>query len=205
MTLEDARKKKQGKMKKRYIFRSIVLAVLLGAIVYALVINLNQDKEIYRIGDKAPDFELAQINKNNVDEIIRLSELEGKGVMLNFWATYCAPCEAEMPFMESLYPEYADDIEIVAVSLDGGELVIHKFIDKYDLSFPVVHDTKSDVLDLYNVGPIPSTFFINPDGEIVDMVAGALTLERLEGYFQEILPEDSKLKAEEDQDLSASK
>lgn len=188
MTLEDARNKKQSKMKKRYIFRAVVLAVLLLAIVYAVIMNVNQDKEIYKEGDKAPDFELVQINENNEKEVIRLSELEGKGVMLNFWATYCEPCEAEMPYMESLYPEYADDIEIVAVSLDAGELVIHKFIDKYDLTFPVVHDTKSDVMDLYNVGPIPSTYFINPEGEIVDIVAGALTLERLEDHFKEIQP-----------------
>lgn len=188
MTLEDARNKKQSKMKKRYIFRAVVLAVLLLAIVYAVIMNVNQDKEIYKVGDKAPDFELVQINENNEKEVIRLSELEGKGVMLNFWATYCEPCEAEMPYMESLYPEYADDIEIVAVSLDAGELVIHKFIDKYDLTFPVVHDTKSDVMDLYNVGPIPSTYFINPEGEIVDIVAGALTLERLEDHFKEIQP-----------------
>src|SRR5690625_2953990 len=189
MTVEEARKKKQGKKKQRYIFRSIILALLLVALVFALVTNLNQDKEIYEIGDKAPDFELVQISENNEQEIIRLSELEGKGVMLNFWATYCEPCEAEMPYMESLYPEYKDDIEIVAVSLDLNELVIHQFIEKYDLTFPVVHDRKNDVMELYKVGPIPSTFFINPEGEIVDKVAGALTLERLEDYFNEIKPD----------------
>ena len=200
MSLEEAKKKKQAKMKKRYIFRSAILVVLLGAIVYALVMNLKDDKEIYQEGDEAPDFELTQINENNEEEVMRLSELKGKGVMLNFWATYCAPCEAEMPFMESLYPEYKDDIEIVAVSLDGGELVIQRFIDKYDLSFPVVHDTDSDVLDLYSVGPIPTTFFINPEGEIVEEVAGALTLEKLEGHFNDILPEDSDIDVDAHED-----
>jgi len=188
MVLDEARKNKQNKMKKRFIFRTIVLAILLAAVVFALVTNLNQDKEVYQVGDKAPDFELVQINKNNELEKIRLSDLEGKGVMLNFWATYCKPCEAEMPFMEKLYPEYREDVEIVAVNLDASELVIHQFIDKYDLTFPVVHDTKSEVMDLYNVGPIPSTFFINPEGEIVDKVAGALTLETLEEHFKEIQP-----------------
>lgn len=200
MSLEEAKKKKQGKMKKRYIFRFSILIVLLGAIIYALVMNVQEDKELYQEGDEAPDFELTQINENNEEEIIRLSELKGKGVMLNFWATYCAPCEAEMPFMESLYPEYKDDIEIVAVSLDGGELVIQRFIDKYDLSFPVVHDTDSDVLDLYSVGPIPTTFFINPEGEIEEEVAGALTLEKLEGHFNDILPEDSDIDVDAHED-----
>lgn len=191
MGLEKARQKKQGKKVRRYIFRSTILLILLAAIVYALYLNLNQDKEIYGVGDEAPDFELTQINENNEEEKIRLSELKGKGVMLNFWATYCAPCEAEMPFMQSLYPEYKDKgIEIVAVNLDQNELVIHQFIEKYDLTFPVPHDTKSEVMDLYKIGPIPSTIFITPDGEIDDIVAGALTLDKLEEHFKRILPEE---------------
>ena len=188
MSVEEARKKKQNKMKKRFIFRSVVLAVLLVAVGYALYANLTKDKEIYKTGDSAPDFELQQVNDHNELESVQLSDLEGKGVMLNFWATYCEPCEAEIPYMESLYPEYSDDIEIVAVSLDASDLVIDQFIEKYDLTFPIVHDTKSEVMDLYNVGPIPSTFFIDPDGNIVDKVAGALTLEKLEDHFKEIQP-----------------
>jgi len=188
MVLEEARNKKRNKMKKRFYYRLAVLIVLVGALVFALVANLTKDKEIYRAGDTAPDFELAQINKYNELETIRLSDLQGKGVMLNFWGTFCPPCEAEMPYMESLYPKYADDIEIVAVNLDNSEMVIHQFIDKHDLTFPVVHDRNSDVLDLYKVKPLPSTFFIDPEGKIVDKVEGALTLERLEEHFQAIQP-----------------
>lgn len=189
MTVNERNKKKQTNKRNRHIFRTIVLAVLLVAVVFALVSNLNKDNEIYKAGDIAPDFQLAQISNNNDLETIKLSDLRGKGVMLNFWATYCGPCEAEMPYMESLYPKYKDDIEIVAVSLDLNDLVIHQFIDKYDLTFPIVHDKKNEVMDLYNVGPIPSTFFINPEGEIVNKISGPLTLDQLEGYFNEIKPE----------------
>src|SRR5699024_3741918 len=188
MALEEARNKKRNNMKKRFYYRTAVLVVLVGALAFALYANLSQDKEIYRAGDLAPDFQLTQINKHNELETIRLSDLEGKGVMLNFWGTFCPPCEAEMPFMESLYPEYADDIEIVAVNLDKSEFVIHKFIDKHDLTFPVVHDKNRDVLDLYKVKPLPSTFFIDSEGRIVDKVEGALTLEGLEEHFKAIQP-----------------
>lgn len=191
MKVEQARIKKKNKKKKRFIFRSVILLILLSAVVYALISNFQKDKSIYGVGDQAPDFQLTQINENNELETIKLSDLEGKGVMLNFWATYCKPCEAEMPFMEKLYPEYQDKgIEIVAVSLDAAPLVIHKFIDKYDLTFPVPHDDNGQVMDLYKIGPIPSTFFIGPDGEIVDKVEGALTLEKLEGHLKEIQPEE---------------
>src|SRR5699024_12772059 len=104
--------------------------------------------------------------------------------MLNFWATYCKPCEKEMPYMEELYPQYKDKgIESVAVSLDANEAVIHQFIDKYDLTFPIPHDN-NQVKDLYKIEPIPTTYFINPEWAIVDKLAVALTLERLEGYFK---------------------
>ena len=72
--------------------------------------------------------------------------------MLNFWGTWCKPCEKEMPYMEKLYPKYKEQgVEIVAVSLDSTELVVHRFIDKYDLTFPIPHDKDSQVRDLYKV------------------------------------------------------
>src|SRR5699024_10987882 len=128
MALEQT-KKKQNKKRNRFIYRTVILVVLLGATVFALVTNLQADNAVYQVGDKAPDFSLKQINKNNELDTVRLSNLEGKGVMLNFWGTWCKPCEEEMPYMQSLYPEYKErGIEIVAVSLDSTEFVIHPFI-----------------------------------------------------------------------------
>src|SRR5690625_6212894 len=96
-----------------------------------------------------------------------------------------------MHYMEELDTKYKDKrIEIIAVSLDATAPVIHQFIDKYNLTFPIPHDNRGQVMDLYKIGPIPSTFFINPEGEIVEKVEGALTLERLEGYFKQIQPEN---------------
>ncbi|TQS74447.1 thiol-disulfide oxidoreductase ResA [Ornithinibacillus gellani] len=189
MSLDQVRKDKKNKKRNRFIFRTIILAVLLAAVIFALVSNFQKDKSIYGVGDEAPDFQLTQVNKNNETETIRLSELRGKGVMLNFWATFCKPCEKEMPFMQELYPEYKEKgIEIVAVSLDATQLVIDNFIEKYGLTFPIPHDKSDRVRELYKIGPIPSTFFISPEGKIVDKVEGALTLEKLEDYLQKIEP-----------------
>lgn len=191
MNLEQKKQKKRNKKRNRLIYRTAILLVLLGAIIFAIVTNLQADNTVYRVGDQAPDFQLPQINKYNESETIQLSDLRGKGVMLNFWATWCKPCEREMPYMQELYPVYKErGIEIVAVSLDSTELVVDRFIDKYDLTFPIPHDTSGEVRDLYKVGPIPSTFFISPEGEIVEYVSGELSLERLEGYLQDILPQE---------------
>ncbi len=190
LNLEKAHQKKQRKKRNRLIYRGAILAVLVGALIFAIVTNLQKDNTVYRAGDQAPDFQLQQISDNNELETVRLSDLEGKGVMLNFWATWCKPCEAEMPYMQELYPEYKEKgVEIVAVSLDSTELVVDQFIDRYDLTFPIPHDRNGEIRDLYKVGPIPSTFFISPDGEIKDIVNGALTLDLLEGYLNEITPE----------------
>jgi peroxiredoxin len=189
MGIEEAKIKKHKKKRNRFIFRISILAVLVGATIFALVSNSRADNTIYRAGDQAPDFQLQQINENNEWETIQLSDFKGKGVMLNFWGTWCKPCEAEMPYMQSLYPEYEEKgIEIIAVSLDNTKLVVDRFIDKYDLTFPIPHDATGEVRDLYKIGPIPSSIFINPEGEIESVVNGALTLDRLEGYLQEIQP-----------------
>jgi len=191
MSLEQKKQKKRHKKRNRLIYRTVILLVLLSAIIFAIVTNLQADNTVYRVGDQAPDFQLPQINKYNESETIQLSDLRGKGVMLNFWATWCKPCEREMPYMQELYPVYKErGIEIVAVSLDSTELVVDRFIDKYDLTFPTPHDKSGEVRDLYKVGPIPSTFFISPEGEIVEYVSGELSLERLEGYLRGILPQE---------------
>ncbi|SFD51211.1 Peroxiredoxin [Lentibacillus persicus] len=190
MSKPVAKGNKQQKKKQRLIFRTMVLAVLLVAVIYALVTNFTKDQTEVRAGAQAPDFKLEQINKNNEKETIQLSDLEGKGVMLNFWGTWCEPCEDEMPYMEELYPEYKEKgVEIVAVNLDTTQFVVDRFINRYNLTFPVPYDSNKEVMDTYQVEPLPTTFFINSDREIVEVVEGGLTLDKIEGYLQQIQPE----------------
>src|SRR5690625_5666922 len=132
---------------------------MVAAIAYALITNLSGEKDTnYEVGDKAPNFELTQVNHNNEAETIKLSEFEGKGVMLNFWGTWCPPCRDEMPFMEKIYPEYQEKgVEIVAVNLDQIKLKIEKFIDKFDLILLVQYDKYDEVRVLLVVGSLPSS------------------------------------------------
>ncbi|MGP4041378.1 thiol-disulfide oxidoreductase ResA [Gracilibacillus sp. D59] len=190
--IEQAKQTKKAKKRNRFIFRSSILVVLFGALLFAVVSNLTAEEEAtVDINDKAPDFQLKRVanNEDAKQSTLQLSDLEGKGVMLNFWATYCEPCEREMPYMEKLYPKYKEQgVEIVAVSVDATELVINKFVDQYDLSFPILHDKDSQVLDAYGIRPLPTTYFIDENGVVVERVLGELSLERLEGYLQQIVP-----------------
>lgn len=192
LSRDQAKKTKKNKKRNRFIFRISILAILVIALIFALVSNLQKDNTIYNVGDQAPDFMLNQISHNNDLESFRLSDYKGKGVMLNFWGTWCKPCKKEMPYMEQLYPKYKEKgVEIIAVSLDATELVVNRFIDDYNLTFPIPYDAAGEVKDLYKIGPIPSTFFINPDGTIEHIVEGALSQESLEKHLQDIQPNAS--------------
>lgn len=188
--LEERKALKNNKMRRRFIFRLSILLVLIAAVVFVLVANSKKDKQVYNIGDTAPDFKLDQINDVIDEESMQLSDFKGKGVMINFWATYCPPCEEEMPYMQGMYDIYKDQgFEIIAVNLDSTELVAKQFSKRLELNFPVVRDNKKLVRELYDVRPLPSSIFIGPDGEIVNQVDGKLSLSALEGYIKEILPE----------------
>src|SRR5690625_452698 len=107
--------------------------------------------------------------------------------MLNFWGTWCAPCREEMPYMESLYPDYKEKgVQIVAVNLDQSELKVDQIIEEFNLTFPVPHDVRDEVRELYGIVPLPSTVFINTEGIIHEYVIGALTLDRLEAQLNNI-------------------
>ncbi len=97
---------------------------------------------------------------------LSLSEFKGKVVFLNFWATWCKPCEEEMPSMERLHQRFKDQgLVVLAISEDaGGASVVGPYLKKHKLTFPVGLDPKTSVASLYGVWAIPSTFIIDKRG-----------------------------------------
>jgi peroxiredoxin len=119
----------------------------------------------------APDFEL----RTPDDRTIRLADLKGKVVLLNFWATWCEPCREEMPGMERLYRAYKDrGLVVLAVSLDlQGASVVTPFVKKFGLTFPIGLDPRMAVRERYGVWAVPSTFLIDRQGKRVLFANGA--------------------------------
>jgi cytochrome c biogenesis protein CcmG/thiol:disulfide interchange protein DsbE len=154
--------------------------LLLGLVGYGLwqVLAENNEKTTgLAIGNAAPDFELKTLDGKS----IRLSELQGQKVILNFWATWCPPCRAEMPEMQNFYEKYNKDVEVFAVNLTSQDSrdKVHSFIKENGLTFPVVLDEEGDVLKLYKISPIPTSYIIDSEGIIRHKYVGPMTYDQM--------------------------
>lgn len=129
------------------------------------------------------DFVLEDLSGNKVT----LSELKGKKVFLNFWATWCPPCKAEMPDMEKLYQETKDsNLVILAVNAGEDKKTVQGFIAKNNYNFSVLLDTDGEVSRLYQVTGIPTSYFIDTEGYLNDGTSGAIPLESMKEYVNKL-------------------
>jgi peroxiredoxin len=124
-------------------------------------------------GNRAPNFTLLDFEGNEVE----LSDFIGKKVILNFWATWCPPCRAEMPHMEKVYKKNSDEVVVLAVNLTNTEKSnsgVQEFVEEFKLSFPIVMDTKGEVSGQYQVFAYPTSFIIDSQGIIQEIYMGAI-------------------------------
>ena len=139
-------------------------------------------------GDTPPDFELETMS----GEVVKLSDLKGKKVILNFWASWCGPCKAEMPHMEQYYKKHkeSENVEIVAVNLTSAERRglegVTEFIDSYGLTFPIPLDEDGKVGDDYSVITIPSTFILGTDGKLSQKIIGPMDENMMEELVENL-------------------
>ncbi len=176
-----------NKKKKRLLMRSIILAVLAAAVGYTFYSNLTKEaRGNLQEGDKAPDFVLTDLN----GEKRQLSDYQGKGVFLNFWATWCEPCKKEMPHMEKIAKEYKNKgVEVLADNVGDSKLQTKKFAEQYDLTFPIAIDSSREVQGAYGINPLPATFMISPGGKIEEIVVGGLVKEeQVRALFETVKP-----------------
>lgn len=139
------------------------------------------DVEKSEVGFKAPGFTA----RNLKGQRVQLADYQGRVVLLNLWATWCGPCRVEMPGLENLYRRFrSEGLEILAVSLDKGSSTdpVQKFVDEYQLSFPVLVDPDGQVERLYNTFTIPTTYVIDRKGMVVAEVDGAKNWESQETF-----------------------
>ena len=169
----------------------VVIIALVGASVYLVSSSSSRPPSEWvnsvAVGDLAPDFQLEDTKGNKVT----LSDLRGKIVLLNFWATWCPPCLEEMPSMERLNEVIAgDDFVMLAVNAEeNGRSVVPAFLEKTPYTFPILYDDKGVVQKQYGVFKFPESFIIQKDGTVAEKIIGPLDWSSLKSitYFKGLI------------------
>jgi thiol-disulfide isomerase/thioredoxin len=148
-----------------FFVAALVAAMLFAGMRMTRKNGANGSAQGQLIGNQAPDFELATLDGKS----IKLSDLRGKAVLLNFWATYCGPCKIEMPWFVELQKEYGPQgFQIIGVAMDDASTEdIAKFAKDMGVNYPILLG-KDSVADSYGgVSVLPTTFFVDRDGKII--------------------------------------
>ncbi len=135
-------------------------------------------------GQLAPDFEMVYADGKRV----RLSDLRGQPVLINFWASWCGPCRVEMPELVKAHDAHrSHGLVILAVNVEETIQQVQPFVDEFDMPFPVVLDSAGEVSRQYQVRNLPSSIFIDRTGTIAVRWVGILTPEQLQKHLERIL------------------
>jgi len=142
---------------------TLILHIKQAACALGLAAMLGIGSAAADTSGPAPDFTL----KSSSGENLRLSEYRGEVVMINFWASWCAPCRQEMPLLDELYSQYQPmGFTILGVNVEEDSSKAKKLLGELPVSFPILFDNKSDVSKLYNVVAMPSTVMVDRNGNV---------------------------------------
>ncbi|MCA1041855.1 TlpA family protein disulfide reductase [Bacillus infantis] len=160
--------------------KRISLVLLVSLFAWTLFAGFKGDQDEYaEKGHTAPQFQLASIHGKSM----KLTDYDGKLIVLNFWATWCGPCNTEMPALNQ-FSQQSEDITVIGINMTDNEsskTAVMQFVKEYEISFPILLDHSGSVFEKYRILSLPSTYFINEDGVIVEYHIGPLT----ERYLQE--------------------
>ncbi|MDQ3618586.1 MAG: TlpA family protein disulfide reductase [Actinomycetota bacterium] len=174
-----------------------ILAGLAAAIAVALFFVPAQDSET------VPDFDLPLLGTN---EMLSSEDLRGSPVVLNFWASWCAPCREEAPLLERMYQRYKDQgVRFIGVNIRDQEPNAQRFVEEFEVTFPVVRDEDQELAQGLDVYGLPQTFFVDRDWQLTSttdtdgqgatgqggtIVLGAVTERELTEQIEQLLEED---------------
>jgi cytochrome c biogenesis protein CcmG/thiol:disulfide interchange protein DsbE len=176
-------------LRVKHGLQAVTVAVVLGLLGLLIWKVAHQSKGVALGGGKtppAPEFTLGRLDAPGK---LKLASLRGKVVVLNFWASWCAPCKSEAPRLEAAWRKYRKQ-GVVVVGVDAQDFTgdARHFVRKYKLSYPNVHDGPGDVLPKYGVTGFPETYFVDRRGRLVgDRVEGEITAEKLTAGIERAL------------------
>ena len=160
----------------------------------ASFVAVGPQVEGLRIGDRAPEF-VGTVNGEEVVLVdldgnpIRLADFRGQPVWINFWATWCPPCQEETPVLREMHEKYADDgLAIVAISVQETTAEdVRAYVDRYELEYTVGFDATSAIFHTYQAFGLPTQLFVDRDGVIREVVLGPVTRDQAERVITRLL------------------
>jgi cytochrome c biogenesis protein CcmG, thiol:disulfide interchange protein DsbE len=157
----------------------IVGAAIALALLAVLFLGLGNDPTAIHtplIGKQAPNFALKAVNGS---DMIDISKLRGKPVVVNFWATWCHPCWDEHPTLTAVSQTYGDNVQFLGVVFQDDESKITNFLRERGWAYPTLVDERGKTAIAYGVGGVPETFFLNRQGKIVAKYVGPISPDEL--------------------------
>ncbi len=176
--------KKKGNFLKILVLLVVVIAA--AAVLYNFLGDKAQRDSLDESASPAADFTVADQHGDNVS----LSDMAGRPVIVNFWASWCSPCRSEMSLFDEMYEKYGDEIQFMMVNLTGGSETVDtasSYIASEGYSFPIYFDTEGEGAAAYGVYSIPATYFINAEGNIVAQAKGAIDESALQEAIDRLL------------------
>lgn len=166
----------------RLIAAAVIVPIVLVLAVFGLGLNRQQNRQ--PTSGPAPDFTLTTFDGQQ----IRLSELRGKVVLINFWASWCVPCHQEAPELEAAWQRYKDrGVVFVGVAWSDFERDAKAFIAKYSNTYPNGLDLRTKISDLYGITGVPETFIVDRQGIVRHFVPQALTEKQIVEFIEPLL------------------
>lgn len=181
-------------MNKKWII-IVVIVGMAGWAVFDFVMSADTEKSTtesvkeadesgLKAGEYAPDFELETMD----GEVVKLSDYKGQKVLLNFWATWCPPCRAEMPDMQKYHDNHEEGVILAVNLIDTEQSVesIEKFLEEYEITFTILADEKSKITQVYEAYGLPTSYFIDTEGKIHKQAVGAVKYDMLVKEFKKM-------------------
>ncbi|MBN2548603.1 MAG: TlpA family protein disulfide reductase [Anaerolineales bacterium] len=135
-----------------------------------------------KVGQPAPKFAL----ENLAGQTIRLSDLRGRAVILNFWATWCGPCIREMPMFNEYSQKYSSNLVVIGVDMQEDLPVVQEFLEDLNFDYEMIADQGGEIGKAYQVFMLPTTFFIDAEGILRAQHIGSLSEEQFNVYLAEV-------------------
>ena len=186
-------------------YKNLIIYIVLFAIIFILsIISYNfliKKYEPQNINNSLKASEKIENKKKAINFCVLNSEIEkanltdffGKPIVVNFWTTWCGPCQSELPYFENMYKKYGENVEFLMVNLtDGRSETISKvqdFVKEKKYTFPVYYDTEYSASYAYEIYSIPQTVFINKYGVITNSYVGVISENTLEKNIEKIIGE----------------